>query len=91
VKGVALQREVEGVPGDVPGRLQPPGQRELSSLTGIRVWKQAVLDLGGERQRYRTLPPLVQVGEAAVGDHDVRQRVRGQRNVGETVVVGLLT
>jgi hypothetical protein len=91
VKRVALEREVEGVPGDVPGRLQPPGQRELSCLIGIRVGKQAMLNLGGERQRDRALPPLVQVSEPAVGDHHIRQRMRRQGNVRDSVLVRLLT
>ena len=76
---VALEAEVEGVAADVPRRLQPPGQRELPGLAGVGAGEQAVLDLGLQRQRHRALAPFEQVGEAAVGDHDVGQRVRCAR------------
>ena len=57
-----------------PSHVKAPGQ-------------QAVLDLGGERQPDGALPPLEQVGEPPVGDDDVRQRVRGERDVGERLLV----
>jgi len=41
-----------------------------------------MLDLGGEREPDRALAPLEQVGEAAVGDDDVGQRMRGERDGG---------
>ena len=40
-----------------------------------------MLDLGGERQPHRALAPFEQVRVPAVGDDDVRQRVRGQRDL----------
>ena len=47
-----------------------------------------MLDLGGKGQRNRALAPREQVGEAPVGDDDVCKRVRGQRDVGQALVVG---
>ena len=49
--------------------------------------QQAVLDLGGERQGNRALAPLEEVGEPAVGDDDVRQGVRGERDLGQHLFV----
>ncbi|HET9656834.1 MAG TPA: hypothetical protein VFP72_15885 [Kineosporiaceae bacterium] len=39
--------------------------------------QQPTLDLGGEVEEHPALAPLVQVGVAAVGDHDVGQHVGG--------------
>jgi hypothetical protein len=46
-----------------------------------------MLDLGGERQRDRAFAPLEQVGEPPIGDDHVRQRVRGERDVGHRPLV----
>jgi hypothetical protein len=46
-----------------------------------------MLDLGGERQRDRAFAPLEQVGEPPIGDDHVRQRVRGERDVGHDRLV----
>ena len=62
-------------PPTLPAGSSQPGECELARLAGVRARQQAVLDLGGERQGHRALAPLEEVGEAAVGDHDVRQGV----------------
>ena len=49
-----------------------------------------MLDLGGERQLDRALAPREQVGEAPVGDDDVGERVRRERDVGDASAVGRL-
>ena len=82
VQQAPLQREVEGVAADVAGGFQPPRERELAGLARVRARQQAVLDLGGQRQGNRALAPFEQVGEPAVGDDDVRQRVRRERDLG---------
>ena len=87
VQHAPLQREVEGVAADVARRFQPARERELASLAGVRARQQAVLDLGGERERNRALAPLEEVGEPAVGDDDVRQGVRGGRDLGQHLFV----
>ena len=78
VQHVPLQREVERVAADVAGRLQPARERELPGLARVGARQQAVLDLGGERQRHRALAPLEEVGEPAVGD-DRRRPGRARR------------
>jgi len=45
---VALNREVERVPGDVTRGFQPGRERELPGLAGVRAWQQPMLDLGGQ-------------------------------------------
>ena len=87
VQRVALQREVERVAADVAGGLQPGRERELPGLARVGAGQQAVLDLGGQRQRHRALAPLEEVGEPAVGDDDVGERVRGERDVGQRLLV----
>jgi hypothetical protein len=84
VQCVALHREVEGVAGDFAGGLQPGGERELAGLARERIREQAMLDLRGKRERDRALQ---EVGEAAVGDHDVRERVRSKRDVGQRPLI----
>ena len=76
VQVVAGQAEVEGVAGDVRGRLQPGGQGERPGLAGLRPGQQPVLDLGGQAQRSGALSPLVEVGVAPVRDHHEGQQVR---------------
>jgi hypothetical protein len=46
-----------------------------------------VLDLGGQRERDRPLPPFVEVGVAAPGDDDVRERVGRLGDVGDRLRV----
>ena len=87
MQGVAFDREVERVSADVAGGLQPGRERELPGLARVGAGQQPMLDLGGERQADRALAPLEEVGEAAVGDDDVRERVRGQRDVRERLLV----
>ena len=87
MKGVALQGEVECVSRDLSGGLQPGSQRELSRFAGVGRRKQPMLDLSGKRQRDGALSPLKQVGEPAVDDDDIRQRMRGQRNIGHALLV----
>jgi hypothetical protein len=77
-----LHREVEGVAADVARGLQPARERELSGLARVGARQQAMLDLGGERERDRALAPFEEVGEAAVGDDDVCQGVCGERDLG---------
>ena len=84
---VAIHREVEGVAADVAGGLEPRGEGELPRLAGVGARQQAMLDLGGQRERNGALSPLEQVGEAMVGDHDVGERVRGECDVGERRLV----
>ena len=92
MKGVALQGEVECVSRDLSGGLQPGSQRELSRFAGVGRRKQPMLDLSGKLQRDGALSPLKQVGEPAVDDDDIRQRMRGQRmrgqrNIGHALLV----
>ena len=87
VQHAPLQREVEGVAADVAGRFQPARERELASLAGVGARQQTVLDLGGERKRHRPLAPLEEIGEPTVRDDDVRQRVRGERDLGQHLFV----
>ena len=49
--------------------------------------QQAMLDLGGQRERNRALAPLEEVGEPAVGDDDVGEGVRGERDIGHGLFV----
>ena len=88
VQGVALQGEVERVAADVAGGFQPRRERELPRLARVGARQQAMLDLGRQRERDRALAPGEEVGEATVGDDDVRQRVRGERDVGDGLLVG---
>src|SRR3954471_868775 len=88
VQRVALQREVERVAGDFARGFQPRGERELPGLARERVREQTVLDFGGERQRYGPLAPLEEVGEPAVGDDDVGERVSREGDVGQRRLVG---
>ena len=67
------------------------GQRELTRFAGIGRRKQAMLDLSGQRQWDRALPPLKQIRETAVGNNDICERVRGQRNVSEALLVWLVS
>ena len=46
-----------------------------------------MLDLRGERQPDRALAPFEEVGEPAVGDDDVRERVCGERDVRQRPLV----
>ena len=78
---VAIQREVERVAAHLAGRLQPAGERELVGLAGEGRREQPPLDLRRERHRHRPLAPFEQVGVPAVGDHHVRQLVRGELHV----------
>ena len=87
VQHAPLQREVKGVAADVAGRFQPARERELPSLARVRARQQTVLDLGGERKGNRALAPLEEVGEPAVGDDDVPQGVRGERDLGQHLFV----
>jgi hypothetical protein len=75
-------------PPNVARGLEPAGDGELAGLERVRDGQQAVLDLGLERERQRTLTPLVEVGEPTIGDHDVGQRVRGQSNAVDRALVG---
>ena len=84
---VALQSEVEGVTADVAGGFQPGRERELTGLARVGARQQPMLDLGRERQRNRALAPRKEVGEPAVGDDDIRKRVRGKRNIGHRPLV----
>ncbi len=80
VQRVVVQGEVVGVAADLVGRDQAAGEDELVRLAAGRRRQQLVLDLGGQAHGRGAPPPVVEVGEAAVGDHDVRQRVRGPRH-----------
>lgn len=73
VQGVAVEGVIEGVAGDLFGRDQLAGDRELWCFTGEAVGKEGVLDLSGQVHGEGAAAPLVQVGEAAVGDEDVSQ------------------
>ena len=90
MQGVAFDREVERVSGDVARGFQPSRERELPGLARVRAGQQPMLDLGGERQADRALAPFEEVGEAAVRDDDVRERVRGQCDVRQRLLVGKL-
>jgi hypothetical protein len=85
---VALHREVEGVAANVAGGLQPGRERELPALARVGAGQQAMLDLGRERERHRAPAPLEQVGEPAVGDDDVGERMRSERDVSQRLRVG---
>jgi hypothetical protein len=87
VQRAPLHREVKGVAADVASRLQPTRKSELPSLARVRTRQQTMLDLGGVRKRKRALAPLEQVREPAVGDDDVRQGVRRERDVGQHLFV----
>ena len=47
-----------------------------------------MLDLGREREPNRSLAPFEEVGEPAVGDDHVGQRVGGERDVERALSVG---
>jgi hypothetical protein len=83
---VPLQREVERVTADLTRRLQPGGKRELPRLASKGTRQEAMLDLRRQRQRNRALPPLEQVGVAAVRDHHVREEVRRERYIGHRLL-----
>jgi hypothetical protein len=88
VQGVAREAVVERVAGDVGSRLEPPRQRERAGLAGAGLGQQPLLDLGRQAQRPAPLSPLVEVGVAAVGDHDEREQVCQRRDLGEVVLAG---
>jgi hypothetical protein len=88
VQRVALDAEVERVSPYVAGRLEPPGQSELAGLAGVGAGQQPVLDLRLQGKWQRALPPLVEIREAAVGDHDVGKRVRRAHDDVEGLIVG---
>ena len=50
-----------------------------------------MLDLSLQRERHRTLAPVEQVREAAVGDHDVGKGVRPRRDRCQRLPVRLVT
>ena len=81
-----LKRKVEGVTADLARRLQPGGERELPRLAGKSTRQQPMLDLRRQRQRNRALPPLEQIGVAAVRNHHVSQEVRRQCDVGHRLL-----
>jgi hypothetical protein len=83
---VPLQRKIESVAADLTRRLQPGGERELPGLAGKGTRQQPMLDLRRQRQRYRPLPPLEEVGVAAVRNHHVRQEVRRQSHIGHRLL-----
>ena len=87
VQGLAFQGEVERVAPDIARRLQPRRERELTGLARVGAGQQAMLDLRRERERDGPLAPREQVGEAAVGDDHVRERVRGERDVRDRLLV----
>ena len=89
VQRLPIEREVERVAADLPGRLEPAGQRELIRLAGVGRRKQPALDLGRERQRDGALAPLEEVGVAPVGDHHVGELMGGQLDVLERGGSGL--
>ncbi len=89
VQRLPIEREVERVAADLPGRLEPAGQRELIRLAGEGRGQQAALDLGRERQRDGALAPLEEVGVAPVGDHHVGELMGGQLDVLERGRSGL--
>ena len=78
---VALERKVECVTADLARRLQPGRERELPRFAGERTRQQPMLDLCGKRQRNRPLPPLEEVGVAAVRDHNVCEEMPGERDI----------
>ena len=90
VQHAPLEREVEGVAANVAGRLEPARDRELPGLAGVGARQEPVLDLGGQRQGHRALAPLEEVGEAAVGDDHIGQDMRGERDLGQQLLVGPL-
>lgn len=81
-QGVGVEAVVVGVPGDVGGRDQGAGQGELGCFTAGGGGQELALDLRGEADRGGAVAPVVEVGEAPVGDDDVRQRVRGVLDLG---------
>ena len=89
MQGISLDAEVEDVSADVACWLQPPGQRELAALAGVRGGQELMLELCLQRKRHGTLAPVEQVSEAAVGDHDVGKGVRPSRHDCERLLVRL--
>ncbi len=89
VQGVVAEGVVVGVAGHAVRRCQGAGEGELGRLRRRRGGQEPALDLGARADRAGALPPLVEVGEAAVGDDDVRQRVRGLLDLLQDVVGGL--
>ncbi|SCD66542.1 hypothetical protein GA0115246_1043413 [Streptomyces sp. SolWspMP-sol7th] len=77
VQGVGVEGVVVGVAGHGVGRYQRAGERELGRLAGGSGGQELALDLGCQGDRGGAPAPVVEVGEAAVGDDDVGQRVRG--------------
>jgi hypothetical protein len=78
VQGVSVQRKIEGVTADLARRLQPGGESELPGLARKGTGQQPMLDLRRQRQRYRALSPLEEIGVPAVRYDHVRQEVRRQ-------------
>src|SRR5690606_11389145 len=80
VEDVLVEGVVVGVAADVVGRDQAAGQGEVGALAARCGRQQLVLDLGGQAHGAGAPAPVVEVGEAAVGDHDVGERVGGPRH-----------
>ncbi len=83
VQSAAVQRVVVRVATDVVGRDQPGGKRELGRLAAGGRRKQLVLDLRGQAGPGGAPAQMVQIGEAAVRDDDVGQRVGGLADLPE--------
>src|SRR6266498_3172413 len=79
---VSLQRKIEGVAAYLTRRLQPGGDGELAGLARKGSRQQSMLDLRRQRQRYRALSPLEEIGVPAVRNDHVSQEMRRQSHVG---------
>src|SRR6476660_12827 len=83
---ISLERKIERVTSDLAGRLQPGGECELPRLAGKGTRQQPMLDLRRQRQRNRALPPLEQIGVAAVCNNDIGQEVRRESDIGHRLL-----
>ena len=68
MQGVSFDAEIERVSADIACWLEPSGRRGLAPLAGVRGGQESMLELCLQRKRRRTLDPVEQVSEAAVGD-----------------------
>ncbi len=77
VQSVVVEAVVVSVSGDVGGGDQGAGQGELGRLAGGGGGKELAVDFCREADGGGAVAPVVEIGETAVGDDDVGQRVRG--------------
>lgn len=76
VQGVLVEAVVVGVTGDVGSRDQGAREGEFGGLAGGGRGQELALYLRRQGDRGGSAAPVVEIGEAAVGDDDVGQRVR---------------